>query len=98
MRYVALLRGINVGGHGKVEMPRLKTVRPKWALTVEQAIGLFDRFDLLIAAAVASVQLPNPCGLTLIAIGRVSVSFVFKLLAQGDFLRNPADLIQRFAP
>ena len=24
MRYVALLRGINVGGHGKVEMPRLK--------------------------------------------------------------------------
>jgi uncharacterized protein (DUF1697 family) len=24
VRYVALLRGINVGGHGKVEMPRLK--------------------------------------------------------------------------
>ena len=24
MRYVALLRGINVGGYGKVEMPRLK--------------------------------------------------------------------------
>ncbi|HLW15773.1 MAG TPA: DUF1697 domain-containing protein, partial [Actinomycetota bacterium] len=24
MRYVALLRGINVGGHGKVEMSRLK--------------------------------------------------------------------------
>ena len=29
MRYVALLRGINVGGNAKVEMPRLKTLIEK---------------------------------------------------------------------
>lgn len=29
MRYVALLRGINVGGNAKVEMPRLKTLFEK---------------------------------------------------------------------
>jgi integrase len=32
--------------HG-VEMPRLKTVRPKWAFTVEQAIALFDHLPWL---------------------------------------------------
>ena len=26
MKYIALLRGINVGGKNKVEMPRLKTL------------------------------------------------------------------------
>ena len=42
--------------HG-VEMPRLKTVRPKWALTVDQAIALFDQLPWLLPRTMVCLAL-----------------------------------------
>jgi hypothetical protein len=40
-----------------VEMPRLKTVRPKWALTVDQAIALFEHLPWLKPRTIVGVAL-----------------------------------------
>jgi integrase len=40
-----------------VEMPRLKTVRPKWALTIEQAIALFDQLPWLLPRTMVCLAL-----------------------------------------
>jgi site-specific recombinase XerC len=50
----AILRSAVKWGHLQinpargVEMPRLKTVRPKWALTVDQAIALVEQLPWLL--------------------------------------------------
>src|SRR5262245_17649392 len=40
-----------------VEMPRLKTVRPKWALTVDQATALFDHLSSLLPRTMVGLAL-----------------------------------------
>jgi len=40
-----------------VEMPRLKTVRPKWALTVDQATTLIDHLPSLLARTLVGLAL-----------------------------------------
>jgi integrase len=42
--------------HG-VEMPRLKTVRPKWALTVDQAMALFEQLPSLLPRTMVGLAL-----------------------------------------
>jgi integrase len=42
--------------HG-VEMPRLKTVRPKWAFTVDQAIALFEQLPWLLPRTMVGLAL-----------------------------------------
>jgi integrase len=59
----AILRSAVKWGHLQanpargVEMPRLKTVRPKWALTVEQAILLFDQLPWLLPRTMVGLAL-----------------------------------------
>ena len=59
----AILRSAVKWGHLQanpargVEMPRLKTVRPKWALTVEQAIALFDHLPWLLPRTTVGLAL-----------------------------------------
>jgi integrase len=40
-----------------VEMPPLKTIRPKWALTVDQAIALFDQLPWLMPRTMVGLAL-----------------------------------------
>jgi integrase len=59
----AILRSAVKWGHLQanpargVEMPRLKTVRPKWALTVDQAIALFDQLPWLLPRTMVGLAL-----------------------------------------
>jgi len=59
----AILRSALKWGHLQinpargVEMPRLKTVRPKWALTVDQAIALFEQLPWLLPRTLVGLAL-----------------------------------------
>src|SRR5438309_5440911 len=59
----AILRSAVKWGHLQanpargVEMPRLKTVRPKWALTIDQAITLFDQLPWLLPRTMVGLAL-----------------------------------------
>jgi integrase len=59
----AILRSAVKWGHLQVnpardvEMPRLKTVRPKWALTIDQAMALFDQLPWLLPRTMVGIAL-----------------------------------------